>query len=106
MKTVYTCFTTDVLHEGHMNIIKEAKKYGRLIAGVMSDEALVKFDRFPTISFEMRKQMLEGIAEIDEIVDQKSVSYRENLLKYRPDYVVHGDNWKDNEQKSVREEVI
>ena len=106
MKTVYTCFTTDVLHEGHMNIIKEAKKYGRLIAGVMSDEALVKFDRFPTISFEMRKQMLDGIAEIDEIVDQKSVSYRENLLKYRPDYVVHGDNWKDNEQKSVREEVI
>ncbi len=106
MKTVYTCFTTDVLHEGHMNILKEAKKYGRLIAGVMSDEALVKFDRFPTISFEMRKQMLEGIAEIDEIVDQKSVSYRENLLKYRPDYVVHGDNWKDNEQKSVREEVI
>ena len=106
MKTVYTCFTTDVLHEGHMNIIKEAKKYGRLIAGVMSDEALVKFDRFPTISFEMRKQMLEGIAEIDEIVDQKSVSYRENLLKYRPDYVVHGDNSKDNEQKSVREEVI
>ena len=106
MKTVYTCFTTDVLHEGHMNIIKEAKKYGRLIAGVMSDEALVKFDRFPTISIEMRKQMLEGIAEIDEIVDQKSVSYRENLLKYRPDYVVHGDNWKDNEQKSVREEVI
>lgn len=106
MKTVYTCFTTDVLHEGHMNIIKEAKKYGRLIAGVMSDEALVKFDRFPTISFEMRKQMLEGIAEIDEVVDQKSVSYRENLLKYRPDYVVHGDNWKDNEQKSVREEVI
>ena len=61
MKTVYTCFTTDVLHEGHMNIIKEAKKYGRLIAGVMSDEALVKFDRFPTISFEMRKQVLRKL---------------------------------------------
>ncbi len=106
MKTVYTCFTTDVLHEGHMNIIKEAKKYGKLIAGVMSDEAMVKFDRFPTLSFEERKQLFMNIEEIDEVVDQKSVSYRENLLKYRPDYVVHGDNWKDNEQKSVREEVI
>ncbi len=106
MKTVYTCFTTDVLHEGHMNIIKEAKKYGKLIAGVMSDEAMVKFDRFPTLSFEERKQLFMNNEDIDEVVDQKSVSYRENLLKYRPDYVVHGDNWKDNEQKSVREEVI
>lgn len=106
MKTVYTCFTTDVLHEGHMNIIKEAKKYGKLIVGVMSDEAMVKFDRFPTLSFEKRKELIADIAEIDEVVDQKSVSYRENLLKYRPDYVVHGDNWKDNEQKALRNEVI
>lgn len=106
MKTVYTCFTTDVLHEGHMNIIQEAKKYGKLIAGVMSDEAMVKFDRFPTLSFEKRKQLFMNIEAIDEVVDQKSVSYRENLLKYRPDYVIHGDNWKNNEQKSVRAEVI
>lgn len=106
MKTVYTCFTTDVLHEGHMNIIKEAKQYGKLIAGIMSDEAMVKFDRFPTLSFEERKQLFMNINEIDEVVDQKSVSYRENLLKYRPDYVVHGDNWQNNEQKSVRHEVI
>lgn len=106
MKTVYTCFTTDVIHEGHMNIIREAKKYGRLIAGVMSDEAMVKFDRFPTLSFEARKQLFTDISLIDEVVEQKSVSYRENLLKYRPDYVVHGDNWKDNEQKALRAEVI
>ncbi len=106
MKTVYICVTTDVIHEGHKNIIAQAKKYGKLIVGVMSDEALVKFDRFPTLSTKERVQLFQSIAEIDEVVVQSSVSYRDNLLTYRPDYVVHGDNWKDNEQSVIRDEVM
>ena len=60
MKTVYTCFITDIIHEGHMNIIHEAKKYGRLVVGILSDEAMVKFDRFSTISFELMTRVLSG----------------------------------------------
>ncbi len=106
MKTVYACFTTDIIHEGHENIIRQAKQYGRLIAGVMSDEAMVRFDRFPTRTTKERIAMFEQLPEVDEVVVQEHVSYRENLLRYRPDYVIHGDNWKNNEQSIIRNEVI
>lgn len=106
MKTIYACFTTDVIHEGHLNVIRTAKQYGKVMIGVMSDEALVKFDRFPTLNCEQRQQLFKDLPEVDEVVVQNSVSYKDNLLKYRPDYVIHGDNWKDNAQQVIRNEVI
>lgn len=63
MKTVYTCFTTDVIHEGHLNIIREAQKYGEVIAGVLSDEAMIRYNRFPTIPFEMRIELIVRFPE-------------------------------------------
>lgn len=106
MKKVYACFSSDVLHEGHYNIIREAKKYGRLIIGVLTDEAMIRFDRYPTIPFEERYQLYKNIAEADEIVIQDSVSYEKILRKLKPDYVIHGDNWQHNEQSGIRENVI
>ena len=106
MKTVYACFTTDVIHEGHLNVIRTAQKYGRVMIGVMSDEAMVKFDRFPTLLCEERQELFRKLPEVDEVVVQNSVSYEENLLKYRPDYVIHGDNWQTNAQKVIRDEVV
>lgn len=88
MKKVYACFCTDVIHEGHLNIIHEAKKYGRLVAGVLSDEAMIRYNRFPTISFEERKQMLEKISEVDEVVVQNEVMYGTILEQLKPDYVI------------------
>lgn len=105
-KTVYAAFTSEVIHEGHKNILEEAKKYGDVIVGVYSDEAILRFDRYPTVPFEERMNVFRSLPGISRVVVQKNVSYRENLLKYRPDYVIHGDNWKWNEQKVIREEVI
>ena len=106
MKKVYVCFSTDVIHEGHLNIIKEAKKYGRVIAGVMSDSAMVRFDRFPTISFEERVEMIKNVEGVDEVVIQNEVMYDNVLREIRPEYVLHGDNWRDGAQSAIREQVI
>lgn len=105
-KTVYMCFSTDILHSGHIAIIKKAKSLGRLIVGVLSDEAVISYKRFPLLPYSERKTMLENIAGVSEVIEQKSLSYIENILRLRPDYVVHGDDWKEGFQKTVRDETI
>ena len=103
MKTVYACFTTDVIHAGHLNIIREARKYGRLVVGVMSDEALVRFDRFPTISLEERIALVKGLEGVSEVIVQKDVMYENVLRELRPDYVIHGDNWLSGPTRAIRD---
>lgn len=105
-RTVYMCFSTDVIHSGHIAIIKKAAKLGRLIVGVLSDEAVVTYKRFPLLPFSERKMMLENINGIYEVVEQKTLSYKDNIEKYKPDFVVHGDDWVAGFQKPIREEVI
>lgn len=105
MKTVYTCFTTDVIHEGHMNIINTAKQYGDVIVGVLSDEAMVKFDRFPTISFEERMEMVKGIPGVSKVIKQEKIMYDEVIAELHPDYVIHGDNWLTGPTKAIRDNV-
>lgn len=105
MKTVYACFTTDVIHEGHMNIIHVAQKYGKVIIGVLSDEAMVRFERFPTLSFEKRMELMRSIPEVDKVIEQKDVMYDEVIEKLRPDYVIHGDNWKEGPTRAIRSNV-
>lgn len=106
MKSVYACFSTDVIHEGHLHIIQEAQAYGELTIGVLTDEALINFDRFPTITFDERFQMMQKLDGVAHVVAQSTVSYTENLQKLKPDYVIHGDNWKTNEQKIIRDNVL
>ena len=106
MKSVFACFSTDVIHEGHLHIIQEAQAYGELTIGVLTDEALIKFDRFPTITFDERFQMMQKLDGVAHVVAQSTVSYTENLQKLKPDYVIHGDNWKTNEQKIIRDNVL
>ena len=106
MKKIYACFCTDVIHEGHLNIIEQAKQYGEVIAGVLSDQAMIKYNRFPIVSFEERKRMLEEIPGISEVVVQKEVMYEETLKKLKPDYVIHGDNWKSGPMEVIRNNVI
>lgn len=105
MSTVYTCFTTDVIHEGHMNIINEAKKYGEVTVGVLSDEAMVKFDRFPTISFNERFEMIKAIPAVDHVIVQSEIMYDEVIAELKPDYVIHGDNWLSGPTKAIRDNV-
>lgn len=103
MKTVYTCFTTDVIHEGHINIINQAQKYGEVIIGVLSDEAMVKFDRFPTISFEERKKLVRKIPGVSKVVIQYDVMYDDIINMLHPDYIIHGDNWLSGPIRALRD---
>ena len=105
MKTVYTCFTTDVIHEGHINIINTAAKYGKVIVGVLTDDEMVKFDRFPTVSFEDRMSMIKALPGVSEVVAQNNIMYDEIVKQYHPDYVIHGDNWLSGFMRTVRNNV-
>ncbi|MCM1203844.1 MAG: phosphoenolpyruvate mutase [Bacteroidales bacterium] len=99
-------FSTDMLHGGHISIIQKAKKLGKLIIGVLSDEAVISYKRYPLLPFEERKIMFENIAGVYRVVEQNTLSYRENIEKYRPDYVVHGNDWVTGFQKPIRDEVV
>ena len=106
MKTVYMCFATDVIHEGHMNVVKKAKEYGKVVAGVLCDAEMVRYNRFPTVSFEERMAMVRNIPEIDEVIVQDRIMYDNVIKELKPDYVIHGDNWCDGPEKTIRENVI
>lgn len=105
-RTVYMCFSADMIHSGHIAIIKKAAKYGRLTIGVLSDEAVVSYKRFPLLPFQERKALFESIIDVDRVVIQEELSYRRNLEQYKPDIVVHGDDWREGFQKPVRKEVL
>ena len=105
MKTVYTCFCTDVIHEGHLNIIRNAKKYGRVIVGALCDQALIRFDKFPTLSLDERIKLYQKLEGVDEVVVQESAMYNDVIEKFRPDYVIHGDNWKEGAGVAIRSSV-
>ena len=105
-RTVYMCFATDILHGGHIAIIRKAQRLGQLTIGVLSDEAVSGYKRYPLVPCSERKVMMENIAGVRRVVEQKTLSYRENLLKYKPDIVVHGDDWVTGFQKPIRDEVV
>ena len=105
MKTVYTCFCTDVIHEGHLNIIREAQKYGKLTVGVLSDEATIRFNRFPTISLEERIDLIKNIPGVENVIVQNEVMYDEVFEKLHPDYVIHGTNWQEGALAAIRANV-
>lgn len=104
-RTVYMCFSSDIIHGGHIAIIKKAQRLGRLIIGVLSDEAVASFKRMPLVPASERKVMFENIAGVYKVVDQNTLSYKENLEKYRPAIVVHGDDWVTGFQRFIRDEV-
>lgn len=105
MKRVYTCFCTDVIHEGHLNIIHEARKYGEVIVGILSDAAMIRFNRFPTVSFEERFQIVKEIEEVSNVIVQDDVMYDNVIRELHPDYVIHGDNWLEGPMKAIRDNV-
>lgn len=105
-RTVYMCFSTDLIHGGHIAIIKKAQKLGRLIIGVLSDEAVAEYKRLPLVPASERKIMFENVTGVYRVVDQRTLSYAENLEKYKPAIVVHGDDWRGGFQKPIRDEVV
>ena len=104
-RIVYMCFSTEYIHSGHVAIINKARRLGRLIIGILSDEAVTSYKRFPLIPFEERRTLFENLTGVERVVEQKTLSYKDNLEKLKPDYVVHGDDWKEGFQKPIRQEV-
>ena len=105
-RTVYMSFSTDVLHSGHIALIKKAARLGKLIVGILTDEAVSSYKRFPLLPFAERKALFENLADVYRVVAQDELSYKNNIEKYQPTYVVHGDDWSEGFQKPVRDEVV
>jgi len=106
MKKIYTCFCTDFIHDGHLNIIKEAQKYGEVIVGVLSDKAMIRFNKFPTISFEERFDLVKNIKGVSKVVVQEDIRYDKIVEEIKPDYIIHGDNWLTGPMKTIRDNVV
>lgn len=105
MKTAYVCFCTDVIHDGHLNIINNARKYGRVVVGCLTDKEMVRCTKFPTTTIEERINLYKNIESVDEVVIQDNMLYDDVIEKIHPDYVVHGDNWKEGAERAVRNHV-
>lgn len=105
-KTVYMCFSTDIIHGGHIQLLKKASCYGKVIVGVMTDEAVVTYKRFPLLPCKERKLLFQNLTCVSSVVEQKTLSYKDNIRKYQPDYIVHGDDWRIGVQRPIRDEVI
>ena len=105
-KIVYVGMSADLIHPGHLNIIKEASKLGNVIVGVLTDKAIASYKRLPTLKFEQRKLIIESIKGVTDVIAQNELDYSINLRQVKPDFVVHGDDWKEGVQKKVRQKVI
>lgn len=103
---VYVAMAADLLHAGHINILRHAKQYGDVIVGLYSDSAIARMEEAPLLSYDERKKVIESLNLVDEVIEQKDPSYRENLYLIKPNFVVHGDDWKEGYQRVYRDEVL
>lgn len=103
---VYVGMSADLIHPGHLNVIRRASQLGEVTIGLLTDEAIASYKRLPYLSYEQRLQIVESIKGVDQVVAQETLDYTENLRKYKPDFVVHGDDWQEGVQKSTRAKVI
>lgn len=106
MKKVYVGMSADLVHPGHLNIINEARKLGEVTVGLLTDEAIASYKRLPYMTYEQRKIVVENIKGVNQVIPQITLDYVPNLQKLKPDYVVHGDDWKEGVQQKTRQCVI
>lgn len=105
-KTVFMCMSTDVIHGGHISLIQKAAALGDLTIGVLSDEAVASYKRYPLLSCEERMKIAAAVQGVQKVIRQEDISYQKPLQELRPDYVVHGDDWLTGVQKPIRDECI
>lgn len=103
---VYVGFAGDIIHYGHINIIKIAAKYGSVVVGLLTDEAISSYKRKPIMIYKQRRIVAINIKGVDKVISQNTLDYTNNLKKIKPKYVVHGDDWKTGPQKKTRDKVI
>lgn len=106
IKTVYVGMSADLVHPGHLENLEVARKLGEVIIGLLTDRAIASYKRLPYLSYDQRKIIMENIKGVTKVVPQETLDYEPNLRKYKPDFVVHGDDWKTGVQKVTRAKVI
>jgi phosphoenolpyruvate phosphomutase len=105
-KKVYVGMSADIIHPGHLNIINEAAKLGCVTVGVLTDAAIASYKRLPYLNYEQRALIVKSLKGVEEVIPQTTLDYVPNLEKIKPDYVVHGDDWKEGVQKETRQRAI
>ncbi len=105
-KTVYFAFSEDLLHEGHKKILKYASKFGDVTVGLLTDSAIIEYKNLPHLSYEQREELIKKISFIKRVVPQETLDYSKNINLLKPDFIVHGDDWRKGIQKTIREKVI
>lgn len=105
-KLVYVPMAVDIVHPGHINIIKKAEELGEVMVGLFTDEAIATYKKPPYMTYEDRKVVIENIKGVSRVVPQITRDYEENLRKYKPDYMVHGTDWREGPLADVREKAI
>jgi phosphoenolpyruvate phosphomutase len=105
-KRVYVAMSADLVHPGHLNIIRKAGELGIVTIGLLTDAAIASYKRLPYMSFEQRKEVVENLKGVGSVVAQDTLDYVPNLRKLRPDFVVHGDDWREGVQRNVRQAVV
>lgn len=106
MKTVYVAMSADIIHQGHLNVLNEARKLGDIIVGLHTDDVIRGYWRNPIMKYEERREVVSNIKGVVSVVPQDSLDQVPNLINLKPDYVLHGDDWKEGSQKELREKVI
>ena len=105
-KIVYVGISADLMHPGHINILKEASKYGKVIVGLLTDAAIASYKRLPFLTYKQREQVINNMKQVYKVVPQDTLDYRPNLEKIKPDFVIHGDDWRTGVQSKIRKQVI
>ena len=105
-KIVYVAMSIDLVHPGHLNIINQANKLGEVVIGLLTDKAIASYKRVPIMEYEDRYKVVSSIKNVSKVIKQNTHDYTENLKKLKPDFVVHGDDWKHGVQKKIRAKVI
>ena len=106
MKKVYLCMSTDIIQTGHIHIIEQAAELGEVTVGVLCDKCVAEYEQYPLLPLEERMKIYRNIKGVSNVIVQNDIFYDENLRTLKPDYVIHGDNWKTGYQKEVREGLL
>src|SRR5437868_1037087 len=105
-KLVYIPMAADILHPGHLNIIKEGQKLGEVVIGLLTDKAIASYKRVPFMKYEQRLEVIKNIKGVDRVIAQTTLDYRPNLRKLKPDYFVHGTDWRSGVLSKPRQQAI
>ena len=105
-KIVYVGMSADLIHPGHINILNRAAELGQVVVGVLTDKAVASYKRLPYMDYDQRAEVVSNLKSVYEVIPQNTLDYTENLRSLKPDYVVHGDDWKEGIQQKTRQMVI